>query len=153
MNWGLLIWWLSGIALGGGLGLLLAKRKQSVWGEQVRVLAERLDQMEHYSGHFPEFLTRGEDMSRSLTQMLELRLTQLKTLLTEADTMARRLELAEQTLRESRLNEETMDQILILVNQGFTPDEIAPRLNLPAGEVALAVKLKQYLNRPLRERL
>ena len=138
MNWGLLIWWLSGIALGGGLGLLLA---------------ERLDQMEHYSGHFPEFLTRGEDMSRSLTQMLELRLTQLKTLLTEADTMARRLELAEQTLRESRLNEETMDQILILVNQGFTPDEIAPRLNLPAGEVALAVKLKQYLNRPLRERL
>ena len=80
-------------------------------------------------------------------------LTQLKTLLTEAETMARRLELPEQTLRESRLNEETMDQILILVNQGFTPDEIAPRLNLPAGEVALAVKLKQYLNRPLRERL
>jgi len=37
--------------------------------------------------------------------------------------------------------------------QGCPPNEIASRLNIPLGEIELVIKLRKYLNSPIKEKL
>ena len=73
--------------------------------------------------------------------------------ISEAERASEKLEYVEEKIKEKKLDKETINKVLILVNQGFTPAEIAPKLNIPLGEIELVIKLRKYLNSPIKERL
>lgn len=77
----------------------------------------------------------------------------LNKLISSAGRVPEPLDTREEKIKENKMDKETINKILILVNQGFTPTEIAPKLNIPIGEIELVTKLKQYLSSPLKERL
>ncbi len=77
----------------------------------------------------------------------------LNKLISEVERVSERLDIMEEKVKEKRLDKETVNKILILVNQGFSAAEIAPKLNIPIGEIELVIKLRRYLSSTVKERL
>lgn len=105
------------------------------------------------SRYFPDFIEKGERVTRNISEELTLKQDVLHKLISEAEKVSERLGIMEEKIKENKLDKETINKILILVNQGFSPLEIAPKLNLPLGEIELVIKLRRYLNAPLKEKL
>ena len=105
------------------------------------------------STYFPDFIKKGERVTKNISEELTLRQDVLNKLISEAERVSERLGIMEEKIKENKLDKETVNKILILVNQGFTPAEIAPKLNIPLGEIELVIKLRRYLNSPIKERL
>jgi hypothetical protein len=126
----------------------------------MRRTEERLDTLESsvknlslISRYFPDFLQKGEKMTRNISEELTLKQNVLQKLITEAEKASEKLGIVEEKIKEKKLDKETINKVLILVNQGFTPAEIAPKLNIPLGEIELVIKLRKYLNTPMPEKL
>ena len=105
------------------------------------------------SQYFPDFIEKGERVTRNISEELTLKQDVLNKLISEAERVSERLGMMEEKVKENKLDKETVNKILILVNQGFTPAEIAPKLNIPLGEIELVIKLRRYLSSPIKERL
>ncbi|MCP5051071.1 MAG: hypothetical protein GY940_28160 [bacterium] len=126
----------------------------------VRETNERMNSIEKsvrnlsiISKYFPDFIQKGEKVSKNISEELTMKQTVLKKLISEAERASEKLEYVEEKVKEKKLDKETINKVLILVNQGFTPPEIAPKLNIPLGEIELVIKLRKYLNSPIKERL
>ena len=102
---------------------------------------------------FPEFIRQSEKITRDIAEELTLKQSILEKLITEAEKTSEKLGYVEEKLKENKLDKGTVDKILILVNQGFTPAEIAPKLNIPLGEIELVIKLRKYLSTSVKEKL
>jgi len=103
--------------------------------------------------YFPDLIQRGETVTKNISEELTLKQNVLKKLISEAEKASERLVFAEEKIKEHKLDKETINKILILVNQGFSPAEIAPKLNIPLGEIELVIKLKKYISSPVKEKL
>lgn len=118
---------------------------------------EHLEQQVHHlstvSKYFPEFIERGENITRNITEDLLLKQNVLKKLIAEAEKASEKLGYFEEKIKEKKLDKDTINKVLILVNQGFSPIEIAPKLNIPLGEIELVIKLRKYLSSPIKEKL
>jgi hypothetical protein len=118
---------------------------------------EHLEQQVHHlstvSKYFPEFIERGENITRNITEDLLLKQNVLKKLIAEAEKASEKLGYFEEKIKEKKLDKDTINKVLILVNQGFSPVEIAPKLNIPLGEIELVIKLRKYLSSPIKEKL
>ncbi|MDQ1350857.1 MAG: hypothetical protein QG657_1159 [Acidobacteriota bacterium] len=126
----------------------------------VKKLEARLKQLENkvthlstISKYFPEFIEKGESITKNITEDLLLKQDVLKKLIVEAEKASEKLSYVEEKIKEKKLDKGTIDKVLILVNQGFTPAEIAPKLNIPLGEIELIIKLRKYLSSPIKEKL
>ncbi len=120
---------------------------------KITILENRLKAFEVFGTSLSEFVERGEDVSRIISNELNQKQFKLKKLLKDAQETSSRLQHIETKLKSNKINKEQVENILILVNQGFKAKDIAPRLNLPIGEVELIVKLKEFLNKPFVEKL
>ena len=116
-------------------------------------LEKNIQHLSSISRYFPDFIEKGERVTRNISEELTLRQNTLHKLISEAEKASERLGIMEEKIKENKLNKETVNKILILVNQGFTPAEIAPKLNIPLGEIDLVIKLRRYLSTPLKEKL
>ncbi len=119
------------------LGTALQKR--------MRRIENKLHNLAAISEYFPEFISKGETIARSLTEELALRQQALKKLVGEAEKNLEKLQHFEEKVRERKLDKERINQVLILFNQGFGMPEIASRLNIPLGEIELIINLRKYL--------
>lgn len=126
----------------------------------MRRTEERLNNLENsvknlslISRYFPDFIQKGEKMTKNISEELTLKQNVLQKLITEAEKASEKLGIVEEKIKEKKLDKETINKVLILVNQGFTPAEIAPKLNIPLGEIELVIKLRKYLNTPMPEKL
>jgi len=128
-----------------------------VYIKKLNVRIENLERNVHHlstiSKYFPEFIERGESITKNITEDLLLKQDVLKKLIDEAEKASDKLGYLEEKIKEKKLDKDTINKVLILVNQGFTPNEIAPRLNIPLGEIELVIKLRKYLNSPIKEKL
>jgi len=128
-----------------------------VYIKKLNVRIEQLERNVHHlstiSKYFPEFIERGESITKNITEDLLLKQDVLKKLIDEAEKASDKLGYLEEKIKEKKLDKDTINKVLILVNQGFTPNEIAPRLNIPLGEIELVIKLRKYLNSPIKEKL
>lgn len=128
-----------------------------VYIKKLNVMIEQLERNVHHlstiSKYFPEFIERGESITKNITEDLLLKQDVLKKLIDEAEKASDKLGYLEEKIKEKKLDKDTINKVLILVNQGFTPNEIAPRLNIPLGEIELVIKLRKYLNSPIKEKL
>ncbi|MCP4217841.1 MAG: hypothetical protein GY765_24580 [bacterium] len=122
-------------------------------GERMERLEERVHYLTTVSKYFPEFIQKGESITKNISEDLLMKQNVLRKLISEADKASDKLGYVEDKIKDKKLDKSTMTKVLILVNQGFTPKEIAPRLNIPVGEIELMVKLKKYLNQPIKEKL
>ncbi len=109
--------------------------------------------LQNISEHFPEFINQGEKITKNLTTELSVKQEQLNKKIDAATEISRKLGYLEEKVKDNQLDKETIDKILILVNQGFSTSEISPRLNVPAGEIDLIIKLRRYLSSPVKEKL
>lgn len=121
---------------------------------------ERLGQVERsvthlstISRYFPDFIEKGEKVTRNISEELSMKQDVLTKLITEAEKASERLGIVEEKIKENKLDKETINKVLILVNQGFSPAEIAPKLNIPLGEIELVIKLRKYISSPIKEKL
>lgn len=105
------------------------------------------------SRYFPDSMPEQGSDTEDVSDELTLKQNVLKKLISEAEKASQRLEIVEEKVRENKLDKETINKILILVNQGFTPAEIAPKLNIPLGEIELVIKLRKYIDAPMKEKL
>ncbi|NIM16832.1 MAG: hypothetical protein GTO45_33015 [Candidatus Aminicenantes bacterium] len=105
------------------------------------------------SQYFPDSMQKQGSDTKDVSEELTLKQNVLKKLISEAEKASQRLEIVEEKIRENKLDKETINKILILVNQGFTPAEIAPKLNIPLGEIELVIKLRKYISAPMKEKL
>lgn len=105
------------------------------------------------SQYFPDLIDKEERVTKNISEELTLKQDVLKNLISKAGIVNERLDMREEKVKENKLDKETIDKILILVNQGFTPIEIAPKLNIPIGEIELVTKLRRYLSSPIKEKL
>lgn len=126
----------------------------------MRRTEERLEKLENsvknlslISRYFPDFIQKGEKMTKNISEELTLKQNVLQKLISEAEKASEKLGIVEEKIKEKKLDKETINKVLILVNQGFTPSEIAPKLNIPLGEIELVIKLRKYLNTPMPEKL
>jgi len=126
----------------------------------MRNTSDRIDNIEKsirnladISRYFPDFIQKGERVSKNISEELTLKQNVLTKLISEADKASEKLGIAEEKLKGNKLDKETVNKILILVNQGFTPAEIAPKLNIPLGEIELVIKLRKYISSPVKEKL
>jgi hypothetical protein len=120
---------------------------------RIEQLENRVHHLSTVSRYFPEFIEKGESITRNISEELLLKQNVLKKLISEAEKASDKLGYLEEKIKEKKLDKETINKVLILVNQGFTPREIAPKLNIPPGEIELVIKLKKYLNAPIKEKL
>ncbi len=116
-------------------------------------IRKALRQLGTISTLFPKFLERSENLTSNWVDEMSWRQSALKNLIREADQSLSRLDHLQRDLKNSQISKQTIEEILILINQGFGVDEIASRMNLPQGEVEVAVRLRQYLNDPMAEKL
>jgi len=114
---------------------------------------KKIQHLSTISRYFPDFIEKGERVTRNISEELTLKQDVLHKLISEAEKVSDRLGIMEEKIKENKLDKETINKILILVNQGFSPLEIAPKLNLPLGEIELVIKLRRYLNAPIKEKL
>lgn len=120
---------------------------------RIKQLENKVKHLSSISKYFPEFIEKGETITRNITEDLLLKQDVLKKLIVEAEKASEKLNYVEEKIKEKKLDKGTIDKVLILVNQGFTPAEIAPKLNIPLGEIDLIIKLRKYLNSPIKEKL
>lgn len=120
---------------------------------RIRQLEQRVHHLSTVSRYFPEFIEKGEAITKNITEDLLLKQSVLEKLISEAEKASEKLGLVEEKIKKRKLDKETIDKVLILVNQGFTPGEIAPKLNIPLGEIELIIKLRKYLSSPIKEKL
>jgi DNA-directed RNA polymerase specialized sigma24 family protein len=80
-------------------------------------------------------LEQNLEEKRALTQRI---LAEFDRRLSQADAASHQL----RALQASSHNPTTLDAILKLRSKGFSIDDIARRLDIPVGEVALTVKLQ-----------
>jgi len=120
---------------------------------RIKLLENRVTHLSTISKYFPEFIEKGETITRNITEDLLLKQDVLKKLIVEAEKASEKLSYVEEKIKEKKLDKVTIDKVLILVNQGFTPSEIATRLNIPLGEIELIIKLRKYLSSPIKEKL
>lgn len=120
---------------------------------RIKLLENRVTHLSTISKYFPEFIEKGETITRNITEDLLLKQDVLKKLIVEAEKASEKLSYVEEKIKEKKLDKGTIDKVLILVNQGFTPAEIAPKLNIPLGEIELIIKLRKYLSSPIKEKL
>lgn len=121
--------------------------------KEIENLMSKISNLEKISDFFPEFIKKGEVLTKNISDELSLKKNMLNNLIIEAERVSDKLDHLERKLKNNEINKETIDNVLILINQGFSPEEISPRLNIPLGEIELIVKLKKYLNSPIKERL
>ena len=105
------------------------------------------------SEYLPDSMQKQGSDTEDVSEELTMKQNVLKKLISEAEKASQRLEIVEEKIRENKLDKETINKILILVNQGFTPAEIAPKLNIPLGAIELVIKLRKYINAPMKEKL
>lgn len=105
------------------------------------------------SQYFQDFIDDGEGVAENIEGELTLKQDVLNKIVSSARKVSEPLDNREENIKENKMDKETINKILILVNQGFTPSEIAPKLNIPIGEIELVTKLRQYLSSPIKERL
>jgi hypothetical protein len=105
------------------------------------------------SQYFPGSIDDSEGDAKNIVKELTQKQEVLDKLISGAGGVPEPLDTREEKIKVNKMDKETINKILILVNQGFTPTEIAPKLNIPIGEIELVTKLRQYLNSPLKERL
>ncbi len=135
-----------------GLAIFLYRFIQQT-NERLNEIEKSVRNLSIISKFFPDFIQKGEKVSRSISEELTLKQNILKKLISEAEKASEKLGYVEEKIKENKLDKETINKVLILVNQGFAPAEIAPKLNIPLGEIELVIKLRKYLNSPLKERL
>ncbi|UCH94558.1 MAG: hypothetical protein JSV88_30420 [Candidatus Aminicenantes bacterium] len=116
-------------------------------------IGKNMQHLSTISKQFLEFIEKSERVGTDISEELTLRQNVLNKLISEAEKVSQQLGMMEKKFKENKLDKETVDKILILVNQGFTPTEIAPKLNIPLGEIELVIKLRRYLSSPLKEKL
>ena len=121
--------------------------------ERLEAVEKNVTNLSTISKYFPDFIQKGEKVSKNISEELTLKQTILKKLISEAEKASERLGYVEEKIKENKLDKDTINKVLILVNQGFTPQEIAPKLNIPLGEIELVIKLRKYLNSPIKEKL
>ena len=114
---------------------------------------KKLNNLSVISNYFPEFIEKGQDLTKNISEELTVKQSALKKLIKDAEKSSERLGFLEEKIREEKIDQSTIDKILILVNQGFTAADIAPKLNIPVGEIDLVIKLRKYLNAPIKEKL
>lgn len=120
---------------------------------RIKQLENKVTHLSTISRYFPEFIEKGETITKNITEDLLLKQDVLKKLIVEAEKASEKLSYVEEKIKEKKLDKVTIDKVLILVNQGFTPVEIAPKLNIPLGEIELIIKLRKYLSSPIKEKL
>jgi len=120
---------------------------------RIKQLENKVTHLSTISRYFPEFIEKGETITKNITEDLLLKQDVLKKLIIEAEKASEKLSYVEEKIKEKKLDKVTIDKVLILVNQGFTPAEIATRLNIPLGEIELIIKLRKYLSSPIKEKL
>ncbi len=120
---------------------------------RIKQLENKVTHLSTISKYFPEFIEKGESITKNITEDLLLKQDVLKKLIVEAEKASEKLSYVEEKIKEKKLDKGTIDKVLILVNQGFTPAEIAPKLNIPLGEIELIIKLRKYLSSPIKEKL
>ncbi|MCX6580533.1 MAG: hypothetical protein NT166_10140 [Candidatus Aminicenantes bacterium] len=120
---------------------------------RIKQLENKVTHLSTISRYFPEFIEKGETITKNITEDLLLKQDVLKKLIIEAEKASEKLSYVEEKIKEKKLDKVTIDKVLILVNQGFTPSEIADRLNIPLGEIELIIKLRKYLSSPIKEKL
>jgi hypothetical protein len=120
---------------------------------RIENIEKSIQHLSTISRYFPDFIKKGEKVTKNISEELSMRQDVLNKLISEAERVSERLGIMEEKIKENKLDKETINKILILVNQGFSPLEIAPKLNIPLGEIELVIKLRRYLSSPIRERL
>jgi len=133
--------------------MVLAYRLYTRTNQRIDNIERSIRHLSTISKYFPDFIEKGERVTRSMSEELTLKQTVLNKLIGEAEKVSERLGIMEEKIKENKLTKETINKILILVNQGFSPAEIAPKLNIPLGEIELVIKLRRYLNTPIKEKL
>lgn len=133
--------------------VIVLQRRNRVYQNRIDSLEKAVKNLENISRYFPEFISQGEKITRDITTELSVKQEQLNKKIDAATEISRKLGYLEEKVKDNQLDKETIDKVLILVNQGFTAAEISPRLNLPAGEIELIIKLRKYLNSPVKEKL
>jgi hypothetical protein len=133
--------------------VLLIHRFMRRTEERLEALENSVKNLSLISRYFPDFIQKGEKMTRNISEELTLKQNVLQKLISEAEKASEKLGIVEEKIKEKKLDKETINKVLILVNQGFTPAEIAPKLNIPLGEIELVIKLRKYLNSPMPEKL
>lgn len=133
--------------------VVLVRKNNRVTEQKINNLEQNVRHLSTISKYFPDFIQKGERVTRNISEELTLRQNILKKLITEAEKASEKLGYVEEKIKENKLDKETINKILILVNQGFTPAEIAPKLNIPLGEIELVIKLRKYLSSPFKEKL
>jgi hypothetical protein len=120
---------------------------------RIKQLENKVTHLSTISRYFPEFIEKGETITKNITEDLLMKQDVLKKLIVEAEKASEKLSYVEEKIKEKKLDKVTIDKVLILVNQGFTSSEIATRLNIPLGEIELIIKLRKYLSSPIKEKL
>ena len=133
--------------------VIVAHRLYTRTNQRLSDIEKNIRHLSTISKYFPDFIEKGERVSRNMSEELTLKQRVLNKLINEAEKVSERLEIMEEKIKENKLTKETINKIFILVNQGFTPAEIAPKLNIPLGEIDLVIKLRRYLNSPTKEKL
>jgi hypothetical protein len=129
-----------------GVLMMIMNRKLQDLNSRIYKLQGSLKNISVISRDFPDFIKRGENISKNLTSDLMIKEKALKRLIDEAQKSKEYLEYLEEknTNRDNNLNREMISKILILVNQGFNLKEISESLNIPIGEVELIVNLRRF---------
>jgi hypothetical protein len=134
------------------LGIAIRRLMQST-EDRLEIIEKNVRNLSTISKYFPDFIQKGEKVSKNISEELTLKQNILKKLISEAEKASEKLGYVEEKIKENKLDKDTINKVLILVNQGFTPAEIAPKLNIPLGEIELVIKLRKYLNSPIKEKL
>lgn len=120
---------------------------------RIETIEKSIKNLADISKFFPDFIQKGERVTKNISEELTLKQNVLTKLISEADKASEKLGIAEEKIKDNKLDKEMINKILILVNQGFTSTEIAPKLNLPLGEIELVIKLRKYISSPIKEKL
>lgn len=120
---------------------------------RILLIEKSIQDISAISQYFPDFIEKGEGIKESISEEFIPRQNMPGKLIPETERVSQQLGIKEEKNKKNKLDKETINKILILVNQGFTPVEIAPKLNIPLAEIELVIKLRQYLSMPIKERL
>jgi hypothetical protein len=121
--------------------------------QRINTLKKNIRNLSNLSQYFPDIFGNGEQVTNNTSEELTMKQDVLNKLISELERVSERLDIMEEKVKEKRLDKETVNKVLILVNQGFSAAEIAPKLNIPIGEIELVIKLRRYLSSTVKERL
>ena len=121
--------------------------------QRINIIKKNIRHLSNISQYLPDIFGKGEQVANNISEELTMRQDVLNKLISDVERVSERLDIMEEKVKERKLDKETVNKILILVNQGFSAAEIAPKLNIPIGEIELVIKLRRYLSSPIKERL